>query len=91
MLDSELTVERAVTGHDLLSLSEYPKGFKWTSELVPKFQNSEIQVFDAQDLYHGSLPQELPDRSDLVELAWSEILASFDELPEPEPPLPAFI
>ena len=80
---------RAVMGHDLLNIGEYPKDFEWIPELAPKFQTSEIQIFDCKDLHHGGAPRELPDRSDLVELAWGEILASFDELTKTETPLPS--
>ena len=41
---------RAKSGHDLLEVGSYPEGFVWTEKLVPKWRNSEMELFDAQDL-----------------------------------------
>ena len=58
----------------------------WTSELVPKFQNSELQIFDAEDLHHGKAPMPLRERDDLVLNAWGEILATWTDPATTPPP-----
>ena len=33
-------MEREVTGHDLIRFDEYPKGFVWQPDLIPRCQNA---------------------------------------------------